>query len=118
MEKHFLTLSGGAPARDGALPEEGQWTHPDADGSDELVEDQQLLQLQQSHVSLFGPSVVAVMVDDHGDSNQLLTEEPSPFLLLLQVLSALKTGFLPAQFFSVLELNSQHRTNRFKDTHL
>lgn len=45
VSKHFLTLSGGAPACDGALPEERQWSHPDVDGSDELVEDQRLLQL-------------------------------------------------------------------------
>lgn len=70
-----LTLSGGAPAGDGALPAEGQRRRPDADGSDEPVEDQRLLQLHQGHVRLFGPGVVVVMVDDHGDADQLFTEE-------------------------------------------
>lgn len=70
-----LTLSGGAPAGDGACPGQRQRTHPDVDGSDKLVENQLLLQLQQSHVALFSPTVVAEMGDDPGDADQLKKTE-------------------------------------------
>lgn len=75
-----LTLSGGAPASDGAPPEGRQWGHPDINGSDELIEDEWVLQLQQSHVIVFGPSVVAMMVDDHQDSDHLDKNWSSYFL--------------------------------------
>lgn len=69
--EHPLTLSGGAPARDGALAEEGQRRHPEVDGPDKAVEDQRGLQPQQSQVALFGQRVVARRVLDLRDSDQL-----------------------------------------------
>lgn len=96
--KHFLTLSGGAPASDGAFHEQRQRRHPDVDGSDEVVELQWFLQLHQSNVALFRLSVVAVMNEDHGDSHQLSRE--------MGTFSHLTSGRL-----SVLPLRNQ-RTKR------
>lgn len=66
-----LTLSGGAPAGDGAPLEERQRARPDVNGTDKLVEDQRLLQPQQSQVPLLGASVVAMVTDDSRDPEQL-----------------------------------------------
>lgn len=66
-----LTLAGGAPAGDGARAEGGQRGRPDVDGSDQVIEKQRLLELQQAQVILFGATVVAVMVDDARDSDHL-----------------------------------------------
>lgn len=66
-----LTLAGGPPAGDGAHAEGGQRTRPDVNGSDQVIEKQRLLELQQGQVVLFGASVVVVMVDDARDSHHL-----------------------------------------------
>lgn len=66
-----LTLAGGPPAGDGTHAEGRQGTRPDVNGSDQVIEKQWLLELQQGQVILFGASVVVVMVDDARDSNHL-----------------------------------------------
>lgn len=78
-----LTLAGGAPAGDGTHAEGGQRSGPDVNGSDQVIEAQWLLQLQQGQVVLFGARAVVVMVDDARDSNHLEMIPREPFSQIL-----------------------------------
>ena len=67
----YVTLSGGAPAGDGAAHGVLQGAHPDLDGSDVPVVVQGGLELHQSHVKLLGTPAVARVVHDPGHAHQL-----------------------------------------------
>ena len=65
----YVTLSGGAPAGDGAAHGGPQGVHPDLDGPDVLVVQQGRLELQQSHVKLLGAAAVTLVGHDPGHAH-------------------------------------------------